>query len=702
MLSKLSRTRCGVKAAFFLCACAAWTQARAGQVDITTPVPSDAALLTVADVNQVIAQAVGALKAIGESGIITVADREGHILAIFRMNFAGSLDPRINEQSSVKARTASFFESNNDAFTSRTAQFIVQANFPPGIRFVDAGPLFGVPFSNMPGGDVQLQVPPAIVFVNLVNAPGPLAAPVGTANTRPLTQPLVITPLTDDPGGIPLFKGGKPAGSVGIEIDGFGVLADGIADAGVRRTDTGITPGPSKQLKEEAVSLAAIAGFEPPALVVATRISVNGFRFPYVKSRKIRSTAVPVASLPAEGTFQPYFDTDGSEVSPGFAPLAGAYTGQFAPAVAPNLARAVTMTAPRGTPPQEFPKQGFVPRFPPRDSPLGVITIADVLKMTQQAADQAFLTRAAIRNPKGLPAAVWISVVDTAGNICGVFRTGDATVFSFDLAVQKARTSAFFSTDTVGFSSRAIGFMSQTFFPPGVSAHPPGPISGLLEHAGGDAGTLGLSPTGDDADNLTEISQLLTDRNTNTLAALLNSLAPPFPPPTGRIARGAVELLARRIPHIRDGRISPLQAAITVDLGLRGAYEVPLPPPSILRDGYTVFPGGVPIYKNGVLVGGLGISGDGVDQDDVIAFNGHRGFEPPQGVFCDQATSEAVRAALLASIPKLKSDFPALTNGSTTTPAVIDVIEQRLNSGEVLQGLRLPYVKFPRSSNRGK
>src|SRR5580765_839039 len=131
--------------------------------------------------------------------------------------------------------------------------------------------------------------------------------------------------------------------------------------------------------------------------------------------------------------------------------------------------------------------------------------------MTQQAAVQAFLTRAAIRNPQGVPAAVWISVVDIHGTICGVFRTSDATVFSFDLSVQKARTSAFFSTNQVGFSSRAIGFMSQTFFPPGVSAHPPGPISGLVEHAGGDAGTLGLAPSGDNADNLTEISQLLTD-----------------------------------------------------------------------------------------------------------------------------------------------------------------------------------------------
>ncbi|HLX61258.1 MAG TPA: heme-binding protein [Planctomycetota bacterium] len=695
----LARVRT-VPRALVCAALAAQFALSAALVDISTPIPNDDPVLAVSDVNTIIAQAVGALKAIKQSGIIAVTDREGHILAIFRMNFSGSTDPRINEQATVKARTAAFFESNADALTSRTAQFIIQSNFPPGIRFVDAGPLFGVPFSNHPGSDVQLQVPPAIVFVNLVNAPGALAMPPGTANTRPLTQPLVITPLTDDPGGIPIFVGKKAAGAVGIEIDGFGVLANGVPDAGVMRTDTGIIPGPSKQLLEEAVSLSAIKGYEPPAAIVATHITVNGFRFPYVKTHAIHSTAVPVASLPVEGTFQPYFDTDGTERSPSGAPLPGAYTGAFDSTVMFQLASKVTMTAPRGTPTQEFPKQGFVGRFPPRDSPLGVITKADVLQMVQQAADQAFLTRAAIRNPKGLAAQVWISVVDIQGNICGVFRTSDATVFSFDLAVQKARTAAFFSTDTCGFSSRAIGFMSQTFYPPGVSAHPPGPISGLLEHAGGNAGDLGLNPTGDDAANLTEISQLLTDRTTNTLGALASSLAPPFPPPAGKITLPAVQLLARRIPHIRDGRISPLQASITVDMTLRAVYTPPQAPPPTLKDGITLFPGGVPIYKNGVLVGGLGVSGDGVDQDDVIVFNGHRGFEPPDGVRCDQVDEATVKAALQAAIPKLKTEFPALTNGSTTSPEVIDVVEQRLNTGEILQGLRLPYVKFPRSSNR--
>ena len=48
-----------------------------------------------------------------------------------------------------------------------------------------------------------------------------------------------------------------------------------------------------------------------------------------------------------------------------------------------------------------------------------------------------------------------------------------------------------------------------------------------------------------------------------------------------------------------------------------------------LANGMTIFPGGFPLYKGGALVGAIGVSGDGVDQDDLIAFAGHAGFEAP-------------------------------------------------------------------------
>jgi hypothetical protein len=45
-----------------------------------------------------------------------------------------------------------------------------------------------------------------------------------------------------------------------------------------------------------------------------------------------------------------------------------------------------------------------------------------------------------------------------------------------------------------------------------------------------------------------------------------------------------------------------------------------------IGNGIQIFPGGVPIWRNGTLIGAIGVSGDGVDQDDMVAFLGlHEG-----------------------------------------------------------------------------
>ena len=55
------------------------------------------------------------------------------------------------------------------------------------------------------------------------------------------------------------------------------------------------------------------------------------------------------------------------------------------------------------------------------------------------------------------------------------------------------------------------------------------------------------------------------------------------------------------------------------------------------------FPGSLPLYKNGVLVGGLGVSGDGVDQDDFVTAAGAKGFEAPTAMRADQVEVDGVR-----------------------------------------------------------
>lgn len=65
------------------------------------------------------------------------------------------------------------------------------------------------------------------------------------------------------------------------------------------------------------------------------------------------------------------------------------------------------------------------------------------------------------------------------------------------------------------------------------------------------------------------------------------------------------------------------------------------------QSGVVFFPGSVPLYRNGMLVGGLGVSGDGVDQDDVVAAGGSAGFEAPTGIRADQIVVQGVRLPYL-------------------------------------------------------
>src|SRR6267378_2243478 len=65
--------------------------------------------------------------------------------------------------------------------------------------------------------------------------------------------------------------------------------------------------------------------------------------------------------------------------------------------------------------------------------------------------------------------------------------------------------------------------------------------------------------------------------------------------------------------------------------------------PNNNKSGVVFFPGAVGLYKNGTLVGGLGISGDGVDQDDYVTSGGSTGFEAPTAIRADQIFINGVR-----------------------------------------------------------
>lgn len=61
------------------------------------------------------------------------------------------------------------------------------------------------------------------------------------------------------------------------------------------------------------------------------------------------------------------------------------------------------------------------------------------------------------------------------------------------------------------------------------------------------------------------------------------------------------------------------------------------------QNGIVFFPGSTPLYVNGKLVGGLGVSGDGVDQDDYAAAGGAAGFEAPTAIRADNYFDQGIR-----------------------------------------------------------
>ena len=66
-------------------------------------------------------------------------------------------------------------------------------------------------------------------------------------------------------------------------------------------------------------------------------------------------------------------------------------------------------------------------------------------------------------------------------------------------------------------------------------------------------------------------------------------------------------------------------------------------PANANKSGIVFFPGSAGLYRNGVLIGGLGISGDGVDQDDFVTNGGTKGFEAPLAIRADQVIDRNVR-----------------------------------------------------------
>src|SRR5438132_7564955 len=130
------------------------------------------------------------------------------------------------------------------------------------------------------------------------------------------------------------------------------------------------------------------------------------------------------------------------------------------------------------------------------------LSATEVRSIIGFACQRVKITRAGIRLPIGTQMEVFITVVNNpdadnlAPTVLGTFRTGEATMFSWDVAVQKARTAVFYSRhDFLGFglnismSTRCVGFLAQQNYPPGIDGNSSGPFFTEQDKLSGFAGT---------------------------------------------------------------------------------------------------------------------------------------------------------------------------------------------------------------------
>lgn len=216
-----------------------------------------------------------------------------------------------------------------------------------------------------------------------------------------------------------------------------------------------------------------------------------------------------------------------------------------------------------------------------------------------------------VRTNPGTGARMVLSVADQDGNILGLYRMHDSTIFSIDVAVAKARNTAYYAgpdlqmVDRVdddndgvadvplgtAFTNRTFRFLAEPRFPQGVDGSQPGDFSILNEETGG----VPFFQT-----------EFLRSQNPRVAVRAAENNGAPAPASAFETVFGFDSFNPGR--NFRD-------------------------PDNIAnQNGIIFFPGSTPLYAGATLIGGYGISGDGVDQDDVVTFFGAQGFLPPDSV----------------------------------------------------------------------
>lgn len=542
--------------------------------------PSDRAggiaqILTADDVSAVLTIAATALG--NDSLSAAVVDRTGNILGVYTRMGA---DERTPDIAVSLARTAAMFANDQAPLSSRTVRFISGIHFPPGVPNTGTAALYGVENINR-GCRVDQQED--AVFNQAYPRPKSIAGVFG--------QGAGTTPLPCEPsdtrgcarGGPMLDDEGDVLPSVGIttgKADVFDTGQDSLTDVPVNPGGIPIYRG------GKVVGGVGVAGVRPAFAEYAATAAAAG-------SGRGLDFAEPLGSPGAvfiDGLRLPFFGTC-TTITCIRQTLRGRPAGS-APGLVSN---GMFLVQPRtGLQAPEHYVLG------PRGSALpGGLSVDEVRRIIEQSVAVALRTRAMIRLPINQPARMTMSISDESGAILALYRMPDGTVFSSDVAMTKARNAYYFSTregyevlrDIArnaredkdryvwspeppagkgwAMSARTISFAGQPLFPPGIDLEEPlekhgaekqhGPWFDLYVYDSKNACTEGPGPS-------------------------------------------------------RGGNRSFLN-----------------------QSGIVWFPGSTPLYRGDRVIGGLGVSGDGVEQDDYVSLLGSEGFHPPDALRVDNS-----------------------------------------------------------------
>jgi uncharacterized protein GlcG (DUF336 family) len=590
------------------------------------PAPADTEVLQASQVDTLLQRAAAATA--GDNAIVAVVDRNGRVLGV---RVEGNVSSQITSNPTTltfavdgalaEARTGAFFANDTAPLTSRTVQFIsqstitqreVQSNpdisdpnstlrgpgfvapvgvgghFPPGVNNTPQVDLFEIEHTNRDSlvtpGSPTLKPSRFNVPLQFIPAGQELFAPESygfVSGILPTAQARGIGTL---PGGIPIYENGVLVGGIGVFFPG----TTGFATE--ENSSLGATYDPTKpdlSVEAEFVALAAVGGSSAAGVPIGTLGGVAplpGFDLPFGR-------------IDLAGITLPIIGPGGLQGPANLLAAAQSFgVGQGNPSSGTNL-------------PVDTSGDLFLDGLPvpsgwlvtPHD---GVgITAAQVTQIINQGIAAANLTRAQIRAPEGQTARMVFAVADKAGQIVGLYRMPDATVFSIDVAVAKARNVAYYDDPSqlqpqdqvpglpagTALTNRTFRYLAEPRFPEGIDGSPPGPFSILNDP--------GINPT-------------------NGLET-----GPPLP-------------------------ASDYTSVLGFDsFNPQTNFHAPTNPAN--QNGIVFFPGSSPVYvdqgSGPVLAGGFGVSGDGVNQDDFVTTSGILGFSAPDALRADNFFVQNVR-----------------------------------------------------------